>query len=426
MIPQATTQQLTEHEAWRRRFALVRQKTVELAAPLSPEDQQIQSMPDASPTKWHLAHTTWFFETFILREHCDRPTSPSIPHSPTCSIPITKRSASVIRGPSGACCLVRLRMMCCAIARMWTTRWMTLLSRASSALWSVLKPLVELGLHHEQQHQELILMDIKHAFSINPLLPAYAETSARDRRCSVPANGYRFPAAFTKSAPRAMASRSTMKVLVIARGWSHSRSQAGSSRMPSISNSSRTAAIAGPSSGCRTVGPHDRQQGWEAPSYWLTRNGGREIFTLAGVRPIDPAEPVCHVSYYEADAFARWAGKRLPREEEWEVAASRHSVPLDPEASSRLHPSASSASGLSQMFGECWQWTSSAYSGFPGYQPAAGAIGEYNGKFMSNQFVLRGSAAVTSAGHARTTYRNFFPPSARWAFSGIRLATYDV
>jgi len=169
-----------------------------------------------------------------------------------------------------------------------------------------------------------------------------------------------------------------------------------------------------------------RTDGWEAPLYWREQQDGYATFTLAGLRSLDRAEPVCHVSYYEADAFAQWAGKRLPREQEWEAAASRNPVRPDPDAGSKLHPSAARGPELSQMFGECWQWTSSAYSAYPGYRPADGAIGEYNGKFMSNQFVLRGAAAVTSAGHARTTYRNFFPPAARWAFSGIRLASDDV
>lgn len=421
MIPHATTEPQTEHDAWRRRFSRVRQDTISLAAPLSPEDQQIQSMPDASPTKWHLAHTTWFFETFILREYCEGYT----PFDPAFAYlfnsyyeAVGERHPRPERGmlsrPSSDEVLRYRAHVDDAMD--------ALLSSASRALWTVLQPLVEIGLHHEQQHQELVLMDIKHAFSINPLLPAYAEKAHTSSTrmpvewLSLPGGLYEIGAAgdgfaFDNEGPR---HRTWLEPFALA-----SRLVTNAEYLEFIEDGGYRRSEFWLSDGWATR----HAEKWEAPSYWLTRDGDREIFTLAGVRPIDPAEPVCHVSYYEADAFARWAGKRLPREEEWEAAASRHSISLDPEAGSQLHPSAARSSGLSQMFGECWQWTSSAYSGFPGYQPAAGAIGEYNGKFMSNQFVLRGSAAVTSAGHARTTYRNFFPPSARWAFTGIRLAS---
>ena len=267
-------------------------------------------------------------------------------------------------------------------------------------------------------------MDIKHAFSINPLLPAYAPPMERAASPAPIVEWLAYPGglyeighagagfAFDNEGPRHrvwlepfnLASR------LVTNGEYQEFIEDGGYRRPELWLSDGWA--------------ERRSHGWEAPAYQLARNGERKIFTLSGLRDFDPSEPVCHVSYYEADAFAHWASKRLPREEEWEAAASRYPVPAD--AGSQLHPSSARENGLSQMFGECWQWTSSAYSAYPGYQPAAGAIGEYNGKFMSNQFVLRGAAAVTSAGHTRMTYRNFFPPAARWAFSGIRLAADNV
>jgi ergothioneine biosynthesis protein EgtB len=426
MTPHATTQYPTERDAWRRSFAHVRQKTVALAAPLSPEDQQIQSMPDASPTKWHLAHTTWFFETFILREHCEA----YVPFDPAFAYlfnsyyeALGERHPRPQRGmlsrPSSDEVLRYRAHVDDAMDG--------LVSHASSALWTVVKPLIDLGLHHEQQHQELILMDIKHAFSINPLLPAYAEathapSSPAPAPAPAPAEWLSFPGgvyeigaagdgfAFDNEGPR---HRTWLEAFALA-----SRLVTNAEYLEFIVDGGYRRPEFWLSDGWAMR----QAQRWEAPSYWLERDSGRKIFTLAGARPIDPAEPVCHVSYYEADAFAHWAGKRLPREEEWEAAASRHPSSLDPEAGSQLHPSAAASSGLSQMFGECWQWTSSAYGGFPGYRPAAGAIGEYNGKFMSNQMVLRGGSALTPPGHARSTYRNFFPHGARWAMTGLRLA----
>jgi ergothioneine biosynthesis protein EgtB len=309
-----------------------------------------------------------------------------------------------------------------------------LIEEAGDAVWQKAAPRLELGLHHEQQHQELILMDIKHVFSVNPLLPAYQAPRS-----------YALPA----TAPGAL--------WVEFAGGLHEIGHAGSGfafdnegprhkvwldpfrlrSHPVSCEEYREFIIEGGyrrpefwlSDGWGTV----QQEGWQAPLYWRLEDGEWRIFTLAGERPIEPTEPVCHVSHYEADAFARWAGKRLPTEAEWEVAAA----PVEPIGnladSGHFHPSPDPAPAtpeagrvaepvLRQMIGDVWEWTASPYIAYPRFRPAAGAIGEYNGKFMSNQMVLRGGAAVTPTGHIRTTYRNFFPPSARWAFSGLRLA----
>ncbi|MBI1361559.1 MAG: ergothioneine biosynthesis protein EgtB [Alphaproteobacteria bacterium] len=425
MISSALTPHPSERAAWRRRFLAVRDQTTALAASLSPEDQVIQSMTDASPTKWHLAHTAWFFETFILKDHAEgySPFDPDYAYLFNSYYEaVGERHPRPQRGllsrPSSEEVLTYRSHVDAAMA--------TLIEEASPKTWDMIHPLIELGLNHEQQHQELILMDIKHAFSINPLLPAYAPAMKRDPAPAPPLEWVAFPGglyeighdgegfAFDNEGPRhrvwlepfALANRLTTNADYLA------FIDDGGYQRPEFWLSDGWAAR--------------QSQGWEAPLYWLTRDGRREIFTLAGPRPLDLSEPVCHVSYYEADAFANWTGRRLAREEEWEAAASRNPTPPDPDGGSRLHPSAAADAGLSQMFGECWQWTSSAYSAYPGFRAAKGAIGEYNGKFMSNQFVLRGAAAVTPASHARMTYRNFFPPAARWAFSGIRLASDDV
>jgi ergothioneine biosynthesis protein EgtB len=295
-----------------------------------------------------------------------------------------------------------------------------LAARAGERDWSMLAYLLELGLHHEQQHQELILMDIKHVLSRNPLGPSYGAAKRAEARAAelswlafpgglyeVGSQGDDF--AFDNEGPRHTVWLEPFKLA--------SRCVTNGEYRAFIADGGYQRAELWLADGWRTI----NEEGWQAPLYWR----GDTLFTLSGERPIDADEPVCHLSYFEADAFARWAGKRLPREEEWEVA-NRSAGAREHFASSReFHPRPAAGEGLAQMFGDVWEWTSSAYSAYPGFRPASGAIGEYNGKFMCGQFVLRGGAAVTPEFHIRPTYRNFFPPGARWAFAGVRLADDD-
>ncbi len=402
------------------RYAQVRAATTALAAGLSAEDAQVQSMPDASPTKWHLAHTTWFFETFLLVPNAEGYT----PFDPDFGYlfnsyyeAVGPRHARPARGlitrPSMERVLAYRAHVDAAMAAM--------LAALPDAALAGVEPLVTLGFHHEEQHQELILMDIKHAFSCNPLEPAFRERTNPApatatplgwipvegglRRIGQDGGGF----AFDNEGPR---HKVWLEPFAIADRLTTAAEYAafiadGGYRRPEFWLSDGWATV--------------QDESWTAPLYWHEdAPGDWSVFTLEGRRPLDPAEPVCHLSFYEADAFAHWSGARLPTEAEWEVAAEA-SAPTS--AALHLHPEAAPVGeGLRQAIGEVWQWTASAYLGYPGFKPAAGAVGEYNGKFMSGQMVLRGGACVTPPGHARTTYRNFFPPSARWAFSGVRLA----
>ena len=333
-------------------YARVRAATEALAAPLSAEDCALQSMPDASPVKWHLAHTTWFFETLVLE-------------------------------------------------------------------------VALLGVHHEQQHQELILTDLKHAFSRSPLRPAYRaprrepggaaaspqrwlafDEGLREIGCG--ASGF----AFDNERPRHRVFVEAFELATrpVTNAEYQDFVRDGGYARPDLWLSDGFAAV--------------RAREWRAPLYWEERDGEWRVFTLAGPAPLRGDEPVCHLSLYEADAFARWAGARLPTEAEWECAAQRSGPEGGFAESGRFHPAPSPAAevGASAMLGDVWEWTSSAYCAYPGFRPLAGSLGEYNGKFMSNQIVLRGGSCATPRSHIRSSYRNFFPPDARWQFSGIRLA----
>ena len=301
-----------------------------------------------------------------------------------------------------------------------------LIERVAEPEWSAIATLLELGIHHEQQHQELILMDIKHVFSLNPLLPAYQAPQLQVQATEHPLNWVEFDGglkeighsasgfAFDNESPRHKIWLDPFRLA--------SRPATCGEYLGFIEDAGYGRPEFWLSDGWATV----REQCWEAPLYWLREGGEWSVFTLSGRRRLNPAEPVCHLSFYEADAFARWAGKRLPTEAEWETAAE--DVPISGNFADRghFHPCADASSDatsqLRQMYGDVWEWTASPYIAYPRFRPAGGAVGEYNGKFMCNQVVLRGGSAITPAGHIRATYRNFFPPSARWAFAGLRLA----
>jgi ergothioneine biosynthesis protein EgtB len=426
MNPTTQLAELAERRAvFAERYAAVRRLTEALAAPLSPEDQTLQSMPDASPTKWHRAHTTWFFETFVLQPHAAtyRPFHPAYgylfnSYYETVGPRHPRPARGLLSRPSKAEIAAYRVHVDAAMER--------LIATAPEPLLHEFLPLLELGLNHEEQHQELILMDIKHALSLNPLQPAYAAPRPAERRaapavsfvavagglCEIGHAGTDF--AFDNEAPRHKVFVAPFRLasrLVSCEEYAGFIADGGY-RRPELWLSEGWATV--------------QRDAWTAPLYWQFEDGAWSLFTLHGRRSLDGAEPVCHVSYFEADAFARWAGRRLPTEAEWEVAAARAGVTLAGNLLDRgiYHPVAAHAEDgpLAQMIGVVWEWTQSPYMAYPGFRPSAGAVGEYNGKFMVNQMVLRGGAAVTPAGHVRISYRNFFPAAARWAFGGIRLA----
>lgn len=404
-------------------YSMVRQRTEFLASTLTPEDQVVQSMPDTSPTKWHQAHVTWFFETFVLKAF--------VPDY----VELDPAYAFLFNSYYEAAGPRHTRSERGMITRPTVTEVAAYRHHVDAAMADLLRTtatddvaeLVTLGLHHEQQHQELLLMDIKHLFWQNPTLPLFSEQSWPVGEPQ-PLNHVGFDGglvdighdgngfSYDNELPRHQALVQPFRLadrLVTCGDWLEFMAVGGY----------ETAGL-WLSDGWHTV----NKNGWRSPEYWLEDDGEWSQYTLHGRRPIDFAEPVCHVSYYEADAFATWAGARLPTEFEWEHAAG--SVPLDVRGVDAPHhpvapvaPAASGAPGsLQQMFGEVWQWTASPYTPYPGFRVAPGAVGEYNGKFMVNTWVLRGGACATPAGHVRSTYRNFFHPATRWHFSGVRLA----
>lgn len=409
-------------EAVRARYHHVRQESRALAAPLSDADATVQSMEDASPAKWHLAHTTWFFETMILKPNVAgyRVFDESFNYLFNSYYEtVGKRQPRPRRG---------------MITRPSLERVMDYRAYVDAAMDRLVAggpdpavaDLAELGLHHEQQHQELLLTDILHLFAQSPLRPAYRESQPLavepESRAlgwvgvdggivEIGHDGDGF--AYDCEGPRHEALIRPFRLadrLVTNVEWLAFMADGGY-RNPLLWLSDGWAAV--------------QANGWDAPLYWDESDGDWSSMTLRGPQPVDPAAPVVHVSYFEADAFATWAGKRLPGEAEWERAAEGLSQAgtFAGGGAGRLRPRpASDAPGLRQMFGDVWEWTRSPFTPYPGFRPAAGAVGEYNGKFMNGQYVLRGGSCATPDGHVRATYRNFFQPDKRWQFSGLRLA----
>jgi len=401
------------------RYRAIRNRTERLCAPLEPEDYQLQSMPDCSPPKWHLAHTTWFFETFILASK-----GPHFqPYHPLYRYLFNSYYDAVgDRWPRAHRGLLSRP----TVAEVYAYRHaideqiLALIESANERTIADITTLIELGLNHEEQHQELLLTDVKHAFGQNPLRPTYAPVRTAEPAEAAPANWDHYPAAlrcfghaghgfaFDNEGPQHQGFLPAFEIAsrpVSCGEFVQFIAEGGYDR-PDLWLSDGWAAR--------------QQNGWSAPLHW--RQDGPDswrVFTLRGERPLEAAEPVCHVSYYEADAYARWAGARLPTEHEWETAAMTREVCGNFLDSESLHPS----TGESGFYGEVWVWTASPYVAYPGYRPVAGALGEYNGKFMCNQMVLRGGSCATPRSHLRRTYRNFFPPDARWQFTGLRLAS---
>lgn len=384
-------------------YLAVRGETERRAAPLSPEDQVVQSMPDASPAKWHRAHTTWFFEQFLLTDHCKA----YQPFHPDYAFLFNSYYVSAgprhTRGARGLITRPGVEEIG-AYRHHVDAAMVEFLGAADASMLSAVAPLIEVGLNHEQQHQELMLTDILHAFAQNPVAPAYdvnwrfpSSNRGGDAWVTLPEgihtighSGTSFHFDNEKPAHRALVGPVKLaRNLVTNAEW-----------LAFMKDGGYETATLWLMDGFATAA----KDGWQAPGHWYRVGDEWKIMTLGGLRPIDPDAPVCHVSYYEADAFARWSGKHLPTEMEWEVAAR----------SNELH----------DAFGIVWQWTRSAYAPYPGYRAIEGALGEYNGKFMVNQLVLRGSSLATPAGHSRISYRNFFYPHHRWQFTGLRLADY--
>ncbi len=398
-------------------YLRVRATTADLCRTLTPEDHVIQSMPDVSPAKWHLAHTSWFFENFLLA-----------PHLPGYEV-FHPRFGYLFNSYYYTVGRMHPRPQRGLLSRPTVAETMAYRGHVDEAMRRLLESragdadiarLTVLGANHEQQHQELLLTDIKHVFAQNPLMPAWRELAAPD-----PGDGE-----MMKFIPRA---GGLIEIGMQGEGFCFDNElprhpvymAAHELASRPVSNAEfaefiRAGGYSTPelwlSDGWATI----QREGWQRPLYWEQSLAAE--FTLSGLRELDPAAPVVHVSYYEADAFARWAGARLATEAEWETAARELPMEGNLMEAGAFHPRAGAGTGLRQMFGDVWEWTASPYVNYPGYRPPAGAIGEYNGKFMCNQLVLRGGSCATPATHIRASYRNFFYPDSRWQFTGIRLA----
>ncbi|QGJ70223.1 Formylglycine-generating sulfatase enzyme [Planctomycetales bacterium 10988] len=428
------TNPLSTEPSLRQRLAshydFVRSWSELLCEPLHPEDCVIQTMPDVSPTRWHLAHTTWFFETFILAAASEnyQPFHPQYgylfnSYYNTVGEQFPRPQRGFLSRPT--------------LDEVWAYRWaiddrlLEFIQTCSEASLLQYVPVIEIGLHHEQQHQELILTDIKHVFSCNPLYPVYRSSDdEKDSSLSAEQNpidlqwksfeggvveiGHQGEAfAYDNEGPRHRVHLESFELadrLVTNGEWLAFLEDGGYQR-PELWLSAGWATV--------------QESAWKAPRYWFKQGQDWHHFTLSGLKPLALDEPVCHVSFYEADAFARWLDARLPTEAEWEVACGDRPLQghfVEEENFAPLPAPTAPDTSLQQMYGDVWEWTASPYLGYPGYKANPGALGEYNGKFMCNQFVLRGGSCATSKTHIRPTYRNFFDPAARWQFSGLRLA----
>jgi len=407
------------------RYRAVRWASELICEPLEVEDYCIQSMPDVSPTKWHLAHTSWFFETFVLKRALPdyRPPHSQYPllfnsYYNAIGERYTRSDRGLLSRPTVSEIMAYRAHVDDAIEELLGTN-------DESGLDSEVLVAIETGLHHEQQHQELMLMDIKHVFSCNPLRPTYRElpTSPHADVSTIKWIPYEYGLqwighdgegfAFDNELPR---HRTYVESFQIA-----DRLVTCGEYLNFIEDGGYARPELWLSDGWNLVQTRD----WQAPLYWQREDDHWQVMTLGGVRDLNPSEPVSHVSYYEADAFARWMGCWLPRESAWETVASELPINGNLLEQERFHPTPLSTPNSTalprQMFGDLWEWTCSPYSSFPGYRAANGALGEYNGKFMCNQIVLRGGSCATPRSHIRPTYRNFYPPDARWPFTGIRL-----
>ena len=420
-IPMTTV----DTDALAERFRTVRRFTEELAEPLSAEDCAVQSMPDVSPTRWHLAHTTWFFDTFLLSQKSGYRAFDTMyaylfnSYYNVVGNQFPRSQRGLITRPGLAEVMEYRRHV--------DAQMMNLLTSEDGQI-ERLAEVTEIGIQHEQQHQELILTDIKHVLSHSPLRPTYRQGTFAGGDDEVLSKWNAYDEGiywighegddfcFDNEQPRhrAFLERFQLASQLVTCGDYLRFIEDGGYDRPELWLSL----------GWDTA----RQHEWESPLYWYRDDGQWFEFTLAGPVPIDPDRPVCHVSYFEADAFARWADARLPTESEWEIVSS--DVPIEGRFADQLwthnraiHPCREDPdlNSVPSMFGNVWQWTASPYTPYPGYQPPRGALGEYNGKFMCNQYVLRGGSCATSSSHIRSTYRNFFPPEARWQFTGIRL-----
>jgi ergothioneine biosynthesis protein EgtB len=402
------------------RYRAVRATTEMLVEPLQVEDMVVQAMPDTSPTRWHLAHTTWFFETFVLKPVTGY-------ESPQPQFEYLFNSYYNAVGPQWS------RPNRGVLTRPTLAEIRAYRAYVDAAMHGVLEmeagfspDVVELGINHEQQHQELILTDVKYLLAQNPLHPAYLERAPGAPAAAVPpmdwveeAGGIRQIGhagagfAFDNESPRHKILVRPFRVAtrLVTNGEYRAFLDDGGYRRPELWLSDGWVIV--------------RERGWQAPLYWERGDDIWWTSTLSGFRPVNDDEPVCHVSFYEADAYARWRGLRLPAEAEWEIVAARQPIEGNLLEHGEFHPAPLRADDVHhprQLYGDVWEWTTSPYAGYPGYRPAAGALGEYNAKFMCNQIVLRGGSCATPRSHIRATYRNFFPPDARWQFSGIRLA----
>jgi ergothioneine biosynthesis protein EgtB len=400
----------------RERYREIRDASLQITKPFSAEDQMLQSMPDCSPAKWHLAHTTWFFEIFILSPHVSgyKPFDPR--YKQLFNSYYKQLGSHPYRGARGLMSRPSLDEIHAYRAQVDKAmlRHLEVPDERTAAL-------IEVGLNHEQQHQELILTDIKHALWSMPLRPERVDGPRVVKNIEpvqwlefdggIREIGYAgFGFSFDNEGPRHQVLLTPFKLA--------SRLVTNAEYLEFMKDGGYRRPELWLSDGWDTV----CTQQWNSPLYWEARDQNWLEFTYQGMRELEPAAPVCHLSYYEADAFAHWSKARLPREEEWEVAAAQLTAKGNLLESGKLTPQPASGPGLQQMFGDVWEWTASPYVAYPGFEPAAGAIGEYNGKFMCNQFVLRGGSYATPHGHIRASYRNFFPPHARWQFMGIRLA----